>query len=252
MFFDGLSKDAFALLNYDDKHGETMGLHSPAKVKSYGLNGALNIKGKVLENHFSGLSMEVDDKEMISRLIGDFNAYNLLVAYGVAACLGEDKLTVLTTLSSLKAPEGRFEYFTSQSNVIIVVDYANTPDALENVLKTIHAIKKGGESIISVFGCGGDRDTGKRPLMGKIAAEYSNRVIVTSDNPRSENPEKILEDITKRNVFDVDHYLIEGDHLTVCIDSWTLYFKYDGSKFIKSGFHYNSDLTVIAQGCLEC
>ena len=196
MFFDGLSKDAFALLNYDDKHGETMGLHSSARVKSYGLNGALDIKGKVLENHFSGLSMEVDDKEMISRLIGDFNAYNLLVAYGVAACLGEDKITVLTTLSSLKAPEGRFEYFTSKSNVIIVVDYAHTPDALENVLKTIHAIKKGGESIISVFGCGGDRDTGKRPLMGKIAAEYSNRVIVTSDNPRSENPEKILEDIS--------------------------------------------------------
>jgi len=134
---------------------------------------------------------------MVSRLIGDFNAYNLLAAYGVASCLGEDQLTVLTTLSSLKAPEGRFEYFTSETKVIVVVDYAHTPDALENVLKTLHTIKKGGESIISVFGCGGDRDKGKRPLMGKIASDYSNRVIVTSDNPRSENPEKILEDISK-------------------------------------------------------
>ncbi len=197
MFFDGLSSEAFALLNYDDKHGETMGLHSSAKVKSYGLNGLLDFKGKVLENHFSGLLLDVDGKEMISRLIGDFNAYNLLVAYGVASCLGEDKITVLTTLSSLKAPEGRFEYFTSETNVIIVVDYAHTPDALENVLKTIQAIKKGGESVISVFGCGGDRDTGKRPLMGKIASDYSNRVIVTSDNPRSENPDSILEEINK-------------------------------------------------------
>ena len=194
-FFDGLSDEAFALLNYDDNQGETMGMHSRAKIKSYGLHGELDFKGKVLENHFSGLSLIINGKEMVSRLIGNFNAYNLLVAFGVASCLGEDEMSVLTTLSSLKAPEGRFEYFTSESNIIIVVDYAHTPDALENVLKTIHAIKKGGESIISVFGCGGDRDKGKRPLMGKIASDYSNRVIITSDNPRSENPEIILEDI---------------------------------------------------------
>ncbi|MBM77751.1 MAG: UDP-N-acetylmuramoyl-L-alanyl-D-glutamate--2,6-diaminopimelate ligase [Crocinitomicaceae bacterium] len=194
-FFDGLSDEAFALLNYDDNQGETMGMHSHAKIKSYGLHGELDFKGKVLENHFSGLSLIINGKEMVSRLIGNFNAYNLLVAFGVASCLGEDEMSVLTTLSSLKAPEGRFEYFTSESNIIIVVDYAHTPDALENVLKTIHAIKKGGESIISVFGCGGDRDKGKRPLMGKIASDYSNRVIITSDNPRSENPEIILEDI---------------------------------------------------------
>ena len=193
--FDNLKSDAFAIINFDDKHGETMAEDTNAKVYSYGLSGDRSYRAKMLENDISGLTVDIAGHEVTSRLIGEFNAYNLLVAFGVAGALGEDSITTLTILSNLKPPEGRFEYFISPSKITSVIDYAHTPDALENVLKTLNSLKKSNEKIITVFGCGGDRDRGKRPIMGKIAVEYSDQVIITSDNPRSENPSEISEEI---------------------------------------------------------
>ncbi len=195
--FDSLSEHSHAIVNFDDLHGETMTNDSKAKIYSYGLREERTFKGKMLENDISGLSVEIDGIQLTSRLIGEFNVYNLLVAYSVANCLGEDPMTVLTLLSNIKAPEGRFEYFVSPSKITSIVDYAHTPDALENVLKTLNSLRKTDQKIITVFGCGGDRDKGKRPLMGNIASLYSDHVIVTSDNPRSEDPELINKDVLK-------------------------------------------------------
>ena len=166
--FDGLSNEGYAILNYDDKHGETMGEDSNAQILSYGLKDSTDFKCKVLENDISGLTVEIDGHEVTSRLVGRFNAYNLLTAYAVAKCLGQDELSILTILSSVKAPQGRFEYFVSDHKITAVIDYAHTPDALENVLKTIVDLRKGKEKIYTVFGCGGNRDKGKRPLMRYI------------------------------------------------------------------------------------
>ncbi len=195
--FDSLSERSHAIVNFDDVHGEIMTQDSKAKIHSYGLREERTFKGKMLENDISGLTVEIDGIQLTSRLIGEFNVYNLLVAYSVANCLGEDPMTILTLLSNIKAPEGRFEYFVSSSKVTSIVDYAHTPDALENVLKTLNSLRKADQKIITVFGCGGDRDKGKRPLMGNIASLYSDHVIVTSDNPRSEDPESIIKDILK-------------------------------------------------------
>ena len=195
--FDSLSEHSHAIVNFDDLHGETMTNDSKAKIYSYGLREERTFKGKMLENDISGLSVEIDGIQLTSRLIGEFNVYNLLVAYSVANCLGEDPMTVLTLLSNIKAPEGRFEYFVSPSKITSIVDYAHTPDALENVLKTLNSLRKTDQKIITVFGCGGDRDKGKRPQMGNIASLYSDHVIVTSDNPRSEDPELINKDVLK-------------------------------------------------------
>ena len=193
--FDSLSNEALAIINFDDHYAKDICKTTNAKVLSYGIKGDRFFKGKLLENDISGLTLEIDGVEMISRLIGEFNIYNLLVAYSVAKCLGEDKMTILTVLSNVKAPEGRFEYFISDSKITSIVDYAHTPDALENVLKTLKKVRKKNEKIFTVFGCGGDRDRGKRPLMGKIAASYSDYVIITSDNPRSEDPDLISKEI---------------------------------------------------------
>jgi UDP-N-acetylmuramoyl-L-alanyl-D-glutamate--2,6-diaminopimelate ligase len=193
--FNSLKNDALAIVNFDDPYGEEMLRDINAKPFSYGLKGDFDFKGKIVENNISGLSVEIDGFEMTSRLIGEFNAYNLLVVFAVAKSLGEEALTVLTIISNLKAPDGRFEYIVSPSNVTAVIDYAHTPDALENVLKTLVSLKSDKEKIFTVFGCGGDRDKGKRPLMGEISSVYSDRVIVTSDNPRSEKPSEIIKEI---------------------------------------------------------
>lgn len=166
--------------------------NSAAKKFSYALKSPADFKVKVLENQFSGLVLQFDGIELWTRLIGDFNAYNLLAVYAVSQLLGEDSTEVMTVLSTLESVEGRFQYVVSKAGVTAIVDYAHTPDALENVLKTIANIRTGNETVFTVVGCGGDRDREKRPKMAAIACELSNKVILTSDNPRSENPDAIL------------------------------------------------------------
>ncbi|MFL9482581.1 UDP-N-acetylmuramoyl-L-alanyl-D-glutamate--2,6-diaminopimelate ligase [Chitinophagaceae bacterium LWZ2-11] len=194
-FFDDLPASAFAISNKDDKRGEVMLQNTNAKKYYYSLKTVADFKGKILDNALTGLQMLVNDIEVHFRLIGEFNAYNLLAVYGAAVCLGEDKSEVLTVLSLLTGAEGRFEYIMSKQMIIGIVDYAHTPDALENVLITIKKLRKGHEQIITVVGCGGDRDKTKRPVMAKEASALSDRVILTSDNPRTEDPYEILKDM---------------------------------------------------------
>lgn len=195
-FFDGLTANAFAITNADDKRGSVMLQNTVAKTYTYSLRTLADFKGRILENGLSGLMMIVNDQEVHFRLIGEFNAYNILAVYGAAICLGEDKNEVLQVLSALTGAEGRFEYMVSaKEGVIGIVDYAHTPDALINVLATINKLRTGEEQVITVVGCGGDRDTTKRPVMGAVACEHSHRVIFTSDNPRSEDPAQILADM---------------------------------------------------------
>lgn len=191
-FFDKLPSSAFALVNTDDRNGKVMVQNSKANVKTYSLQGVADFKAKILESSFTGLMLNIDGNDLMCRLSGKFNAYNLLSVYGVAILLGEEKLSVLTAISTLKAPEGRFQRVESANGVIGIVDYAHTPDALQNVLTTIQDIRMGNEQIITVVGCGGDRDKGKRPQMAAIACEQSDRVILTSDNPRNEDPDQII------------------------------------------------------------
>jgi UDP-N-acetylmuramoyl-L-alanyl-D-glutamate--2,6-diaminopimelate ligase len=192
-FFDGLPASAFALTNLDDKRGNVMLQNTRAKKTSYSLRTVADFKGKILENNLTGLIMSVNEKEVHFRLIGEFNAYNLLAVYGAAILLGQDKDEVLQALSDLSGAEGRFDYIMSvQEKIIGIVDYAHTPDALLNVLATIKKLRKGNEQVITVVGCGGDRDTAKRPIMAAAAAEHSDKVILTSDNPRSEDPAEII------------------------------------------------------------
>ncbi|MFT4202485.1 MAG: UDP-N-acetylmuramoyl-L-alanyl-D-glutamate--2,6-diaminopimelate ligase [Chitinophagaceae bacterium] len=194
-FFDELSSSAFAISNLDDKNGQVMLQNTSAHKYYYSLHTLADFKGKILENGLTGLEMSINDRDVHFRLIGEFNAYNLLAAYGAAACLGEQKEEVLRVLSMLSGAEGRFDYQVSNSNIVGIVDYAHTPDALENVLSTIKKLRKGSEQIITVVGCGGDRDRSKRPIMANDAANMSDRVILTSDNPRSENPYEILREM---------------------------------------------------------
>lgn len=191
-FFDQLPSHAFALINVDDRNGRMMTQNTKASVKSYSLSGIADFKAKILESSFSGLMLNIEGSDLLCRLSGKFNAYNLLCVYGVGLLMGEEKLTVLTALSTLQAPEGRFQRVQSANGVIGIVDYAHTPDALQNVLSTIQDIRMGTEQIITVVGCGGDRDKGKRPQMAAIACDLSDRVILTSDNPRTEDPEQII------------------------------------------------------------
>jgi UDP-N-acetylmuramoyl-L-alanyl-D-glutamate--2,6-diaminopimelate ligase len=194
-FFDALPFGSFALTNADQTHGETMMQDTKAKVLTYGLKNVADFKTKIIESRFDGLHLEIAKTEVHVKLIGGFNAYNATVAYGVAVQLGMDSLEVLAALSRLEPPAGRFQQYNSQTGVIGIVDYAHTPDALENVLQTIKNIRKGNEMVITVVGCGGDRDKGKRPLMAEIAARLSDQVILTSDNPRNEEPETIIADM---------------------------------------------------------
>lgn len=197
LLFDNLSPSAFALVNLDDKNGEVMVQNCKAKIISYGLRSMADRKAKILENNLTGLILNIDGQEVITRLIGSFNAYNILSVYGAAIELKEEKLQVLTTLSNLHSPDGRFQFVKTENNILGIVDYAHTPDALENVLSTIHELRTGNEKLITLVGCGGDRDKAKRPEMARIAGEGSDKVILTSDNPRSEDPQAIIEDMKK-------------------------------------------------------
>ena len=195
LFFDHLSSSAFALSNLDDKNGAQMLAATKARKVTYALHAPANYKGKILENQLTGLVMLVNDIEVHCRLIGTFNAYNFLAVYGVAIEMGENAQNILTILSALTGAEGRFDYIISAKNIIGIVDYAHTPDALENVLTTIAKLRKGGEDVITVVGCGGDRDKTKRPIMGQVACDLSTKVFFTSDNPRSEDPNEIIRDM---------------------------------------------------------
>lgn len=196
-FFDELPASAIAVTNLDDKNGLVMLQNTKAKKMTYGLRSMADYKAKVLENQFSGLVMQVENTELYTRLVGDFNAYNILLVYSIADVLTENPIEVLRVISNLSPVEGRFEYFKSKTGVIGIVDYAHTPDALENVLKTIGNIRTKNETVFTVVGCGGDRDTTKRPTMAKIACELSDRVLLTSDNPRTEDPDAIIADMMK-------------------------------------------------------
>ena len=195
-FFDALPSHSFAITNIDDKRGLVMLQNTSAKKYSYSLKTAADFKGKILENILTGLVMNVNEQEVHFRLIGVFNAYILLAVYGAAICLEENKAHILQCLSNTTSAEGRFDYLVSPNeNIIGIVDYAHTPDALENVLVTIKKLKKGNEQVITVVGCGGDRDKTKRPVMGEVACSNSDKVIFTSDNPRTEDPQQILQDM---------------------------------------------------------
>jgi UDP-N-acetylmuramoyl-L-alanyl-D-glutamate--2,6-diaminopimelate ligase len=194
-FFDSLPKSAFALGNMDDKNGAVMLQNTIAKKQSYALKTMADFKVRILENQFSGLLLTMNNKEVWTKLIGSFNAYNLAAVYGVANLLGLDSIETLTHISELKSVSGRFQHFISKGGVTAIIDYAHTPDALKNVLETINDIRTGNEQVITVVGCGGDRDKAKRPVMGRLASQLSTQVIFTSDNPRSENSQAIIEEI---------------------------------------------------------
>ncbi|WHZ07945.1 MAG: UDP-N-acetylmuramoyl-dipeptide--2,6-diaminopimelate ligase [Cytophagales bacterium] len=196
-FFDSLSADAFALVNADDKRGMVMLQNCKAKKFTYSSKKMADFKAKIITNSIEGLELEVAEKNVWFKLIGDFNAYNLLAVYGAASLLGEDPEIVLMKLSSLTGAVGRFELVRPGSKFTAIVDYAHTPDALKNVLETIEHFRTGNEQVIAVVGCGGDRDRTKRPLMAAIACKYSNKVIFTSDNPRSEDPMEIIKEMQK-------------------------------------------------------
>jgi UDP-N-acetylmuramoyl-L-alanyl-D-glutamate--2,6-diaminopimelate ligase len=194
-FFDNLPKTAFALVNADDKNGTVMLQNTKAKKVTYALKSLADYKAKILESRFSGLLLNIDGSEVWVKLIGGFNAYNLLAIYGAADLLGMEKMESLRLLSELENVSGRFEYFISNGGITTIVDYAHTPDALKNVLETINSIRTGNEKVITVMGCGGDRDKTKRPKMGFIASILSTQAIFTSDNPRTENAQTIIDEI---------------------------------------------------------
>ena len=196
-FFDSLTKNAFALTNIDDKNGAVMLQNTKAKKLTYALKSYADYKAQILENQLSGLLLKINDNEVWVKLIGSFNAYNLLAIYGVAVELGIEKTEALRLLSELESVSGRFQFIVSDSKITAIVDYAHTPDALENVLKTIEDIRTKNEQLITVVGCGGDRDKMKRPIMANIASSMSDKAIFTSDNPRTENPETIIEEMEK-------------------------------------------------------
>ncbi|HEX9826999.1 MAG TPA: UDP-N-acetylmuramoyl-L-alanyl-D-glutamate--2,6-diaminopimelate ligase [Flavobacteriaceae bacterium] len=196
-FFDNLSKQAFALVNIDDKNGLVMLQNTKARKVTYALKTYADYKAQILENQFGGLLLKINESEVWTRLIGSFNAYNVLAIYATAELLGLEKVESLRLISGLESVAGRFQYLVSDENITAIVDYAHTPDALKNVLETINSIRTNNEELITVVGCGGDRDKTKRPKMGHIASALSTKVIFTSDNPRSEVPEAIIEDIEK-------------------------------------------------------
>jgi UDP-N-acetylmuramoyl-L-alanyl-D-glutamate--2,6-diaminopimelate ligase len=194
-FFDNLSPNAFVLTNADDKNGLVMLQNTKAIKKTYALKTTADFKAKILEKQFSGTLITINGIEVWTKLIGEFNVYNLLAIAGTAELLGLEKMEILTILSQLESVSGRFQYVVSENQVIAIVDYAHTPDALKNVLETINDIRTGNEKVITVVGCGGDRDASKRPKMAHIASQLSSQVIFTADNPRSENPQTIIDEM---------------------------------------------------------
>ena len=198
MLFDMLPRDAFALINLDDRQGETMLQNCKASIqRTYALKSMADFKVKVIENQFGGLHVNIDGLDLYAKMVGRFNAYNLLAVYATGILLGFEKLEVLTALSSINPVAGRFQYVISPDKVTAIIDYAHTPDALKNVLRTVEDIRTKNEEVITVVGCGGNRDATKRPEMARIACKFSDRVIFTSDNPRNEDPEAIIREIEK-------------------------------------------------------
>ncbi|MCW5516056.1 UDP-N-acetylmuramoyl-L-alanyl-D-glutamate--2,6-diaminopimelate ligase [Muriicola sp. Z0-33] len=193
--FDNLPKNAFALSNLDDKNGLVMLQNTKGRKFTYALKTYADYRAQVLENQFNGQLLKIDDNELWTKLIGRFNAYNILAIYATADLLGLEKLEILRLLSELENVDGRFQYYISKERITAIVDYAHTPDALKNVLDTINALRTGNENVITVVGCGGDRDKSKRPVMGHIASDMSNKAIFTSDNPRTEPPNTIIEEM---------------------------------------------------------
>ena len=194
-FFDHLPKDAFALSNIDDKNGMVMMQNTSARKLTYALKTYADFKAQILENQLSGLLLKINNNEVWVKLIGTFNAYNLLAIFGTATQVGLEELEVLRLLSELESVSGRFQFIVSDEKITAIVDYAHTPDALENVLKTINDIRTKNEQLITIVGCGGDRDKTKRPIMANIASTMSDKTIITSDNPRTENPETIINEM---------------------------------------------------------
>ncbi|PKQ43892.1 UDP-N-acetylmuramoyl-L-alanyl-D-glutamate--2,6-diaminopimelate ligase [Confluentibacter flavum] len=194
-FFDALPSKAFALVNIDDKNGLVMLQNTKARKYTYALKSYADYKAQILENQLGGLLLKLNESEVWTRLIGNFNAYNVLAIYATAELLGLEKVEILRLISGLESVSGRFQYFISDEKITAIVDYAHTPDALKNVLETINSIRTKNEELITVVGCGGDRDKTKRPIMGQIASALSTKVIFTSDNPRSEEPEAIIKEI---------------------------------------------------------
>ncbi len=194
-FFDGLPKSAFAITNVDDKNGEVMFQNTAARKKTYALKTYADFKAQILENQLTGLVLKINNEEVWTKLIGSFNAYNILAIYGVALELGIESTEALRLLSELESVSGRFQFVVSTTKITAIVDYAHTPDALENVLKTIENIRTKNEQLFTIVGCGGDRDKTKRPIMANIAASFSDKAIFTSDNPRTENPQTIIDEM---------------------------------------------------------
>lgn len=195
MFFDQLPSESFALVNADDRNGMVMVQNTKAKVSTYALHSIADFRCRVVESHFDGMLLNMDGLEVWTRLIGEFNAYNLLAIYASLLLLGFDKTDVLLHLSMVNSVSGRFEYVSSSGGITAVVDYAHTPDALVNVIETIKKIKSSGQRLITVVGAGGNRDKTKRPVMARVAVQNSDLVILTSDNPRFEEPEDIINDM---------------------------------------------------------
>jgi UDP-N-acetylmuramoyl-L-alanyl-D-glutamate--2,6-diaminopimelate ligase len=197
MLFDGLSNTAFALVNADDKNAKVMVQNCKAKIQTYALHSYANFSAQVLENQFKGMLLKINQNEIWTQMLGEFNAYNILAVFATSKLLGSDEWESLKSISQLKSVPGRFQTFESLDKIMVVVDYAHTPDALKKVLTTINQIRTQNEDLITVVGCGGNRDQDKRPLMGAIAAQYSTKVLFTSDNPRDEDPESIIEQMCK-------------------------------------------------------
>jgi UDP-N-acetylmuramoyl-L-alanyl-D-glutamate--2,6-diaminopimelate ligase len=193
--FDQLESGSFALINIDDKRAKVLVQNTSAKISTYALKAPADYKARILTDALEGLEMDIDGIYGWYPLIGEFNAYNILAVYAVASLLGEDKTEILRTLSSIEKVSGRFELVYPESGVVAIVDYAHTPNALENVLGTINGLRTGNEKVITVIGCGGDRDKEKRPMMAKIACQFSDKVILTSDNPRNEDPAEIIQEM---------------------------------------------------------
>jgi len=197
MLFDGLSNTAFALVNADDKNAKVMVQNCKAKTQTYALHSYANFSAQVLENQFKGMLLKINQNEIWTQMLGEFNAYNILAVFATSQLLGSDEWESLKSISQLKSVPGRFQTFETPDKIMVVVDYAHTPDALKKVLTTINQIRTKNENLITVVGCGGNRDQDKRPLMGAIAAQYSTKVLFTSDNPRDEDPESIIEQMSE-------------------------------------------------------
>jgi UDP-N-acetylmuramoyl-L-alanyl-D-glutamate--2,6-diaminopimelate ligase len=195
LFFDHLSENSFALINADDRNGKMLIQNTKAGISYYGIRSMAEFKGRIIESHMDGMLLNIDNTEIWTKFIGEFNAYNLLAAYSCARLLKIDKEEILKTLSSLDTVEGRFQYIQSTTGLTAIIDYAHTPDAIKNVLKTINQIRKGNEQLITILGAGGNRDKAKRPLMAQVAAEMSDKIILTSDNPRNEEPADIINEM---------------------------------------------------------